>query len=258
MIKPFFSIVIPSLNEEINLPILLTAIKNQTEKDSEVLVIDSHSTDKTSEKAVKYEKLIPRFKFISHKTKNVSASRNYGASFAQGEYLVFFDADVQPEKDFIQEIKKKIIENNLDVTTVWNRPKNSGVSGKIALTLANIGMSVFQKIKPGANGPCIIIKKELFNKIGRFDEGIIFGEDFDLIQKAHRLKANFRVFRKPILYVSTRRFDQEGILMTIYKSGKALIYQLFIGPIRKPIFDYEMGGQYYEKDKTNIGRRNSI
>ena len=247
MTKPFFSIVIPSLNEEINLPVLLTAIKNQTEKDFEVLVIDSHSTDKTPEKAIKYEKLIPRFKFISHKTKNVSASRNYGASKSNGEFLIFFDADVEPEKDFTQQIKKKIIDNKLDVTTVWNRPKNSGLSGKIALTLANIGMSVFQKIKPGANGPCIIINKKLFNKISGFDEQIVFGEDFDLIQKAHRLKAKFQVFKKPTLYVSTRRFDQEGILMTIYKSGKALIYQLFIGPIRKPIFDYEMGGQYYKK-----------
>ncbi len=248
MTRPFFSIIIPSLNEEINLPILLTSIKNQTEKDFEVLVIDSHSTDKTPEKAIKFEKLIPRFKFISHKAKNVSAARNHGASFARGEFLVFFDADVEPEKDFFQQIKKKIIDYKLDVTTVWNRPKNSGLSGKIALTLANIGMSIFQKIKPGANGPCIIITKKLFKRINGFDEQIVFGEDFDLIQKAHQLKANFRVFKKPILYVSTRRFDQEGILMTIYKSGKALIYQLFIGPIKKPIFEYEMGGQYYKKN----------
>lgn len=248
---PFFSIVIPSLNEEINLPILLTSIKNQTEKDFEVIVVDSHSTDKTPQKAVKFEKSIPRFKFISHKSKNVSAARNYGASFSRGEFLIFLDSDVELEKDFILEIKKKIQEFNLDVTTVWNRPKKSGISGKIALTLANIGMSVFQKIKPGANGPCIIIKKELFDRIGHFNEEIVFGEDFDLIQKAHQLKANFRVFTKPILYVSTRRFDQEGILTTIYKSGKALLYQLIFGPIRKPIFDYEMGGQYYKKNQKS-------
>jgi len=247
MTKPFFSIIIPSLNEEINLPILLAAIKNQKESDFEVLVIDSHSTDKTPEKAIKYEKLIPCFKFISHKSKNVSAARNYGAAFARGKFLVFFDADVEPEKDFFQQIKKKIIDNRLDATTVWNRPKKSRISGKIALTLANIGMSFFQKIKPSANGPCIIISKKLFMEINGFDDQIVFGEDFDLIQKVSKLKANFQVFKKPILYVSTRRFDQEGILTTIYKSGKALIYQLFIGPIRKPIFDYEMGGQYYRK-----------
>jgi len=251
MPKPFFSIIIPTLNEEENLPILLEAIKNQTERDFEVLVIDSHSTDKTSQKAMNYKNLIPSFKFISHKMKNVSASRNYGASLAQGEFLIFFDADVEPEKNFILEIKKTIQQFHLDALTVWNRPKKSGLSGKIALALANLAMTLFQKIKPGANGPCIILSKELFKKINGFDEEIIFGEDFNLIQKAHRLKANFRVFTKPILYVSTRRFDKEGILKTIYKAVKALIYQLFIGPIKKPLFDYEMGGQYYKKTQSS-------
>jgi glycosyltransferase involved in cell wall biosynthesis len=247
MTKPFFSIIIPSLNEEINLPILLTSIKNQTNFDFEILVVDSHSTDKTPEKAIKYEKLIPRFKFISHKTKNVSQARNYGAIFSRGEFLIFLDADVELAKDFISEIKNKIQEFNLDMTTVWNRPKTKSLAGKVVLYLLNINMSLFEKIKPAANGPCIIIKKELFDKIGRFDEEIVFGEDFDLVQKAHKKKANFKVFQKPILYVSTRRFEKEGLLYSLYKSIKAILYQLFFGPIRKPIFDYEMGGQYYEK-----------
>ena len=91
------------------------------------------------------------------------------------------------------------------------------------------------------------MKKSLFDAVGRFDEQIVFGEDFDLIQRAWKKNAVFKVFRKPILYVSTRRFEKEGFFISIYKSLKAIIYQLFIGPIRKPIFEYEMGGQYYKK-----------
>ncbi len=247
MIKPFFSIVIPSLNEEINLPILLTSITKQTDQDFEVFVIDSYSTDATPKKAIKFEKKIPRFKFISHKTKNVSAARNYGASKTNGKFLIFLDSDVELTKDFIFEIKNKIQEFNLDMTTVWNRSKTKSLTGKIVLFLLNINMSLFQKIKPSANGPCIVIKKELFEKIGKFDEEIIFGEDFDLVQKAHKQKANFRVFKQPVLYVSTRRFEKEGLWYSLYKSIKAILYQLFFGPIKKPIFDYEMGGQYYKK-----------
>jgi len=245
--KPFFSIVIPALNEEINLPILLESIKNQTDKDLEVIIVDSQSTDKTKKNTEKFINLIPGFRFIVHKCKNVSQGRNYGASLSTGNFLIFFDADVEIEKNFIKEIKEKINEFNLDTTTVWNRSKTKGFAGIIALTLANFGMTVFQKIKPGANGPCILIKKVLFEKLKGFNEEIVFGEDFDLIQRAYQLKAKFKVFKKPILYVSTRRFEKEGLLMTIYKSGKALLYQLFFGPIKKPIFDYEMGGQYYKK-----------
>ena len=246
MDQPFFSIIIPTLNEEKDLPLLLTSIEKQTDKDFEIIVVDGQSTDNTKERAERFINRIPNFRFIVHKCRNVSVGRNYGSTFTQGKFLIFFDADVEIEKNFIKKIKEKIIGYNLDITTVWNRPKTSGLTGKIALTLVNLGMSIFQKIKPGANGPCIIIKKELFEGLRGFDEKIIFGEDFDLIQRAWRKKARFKVFPKPILYVSTRRFEKEGLLMTIYKSGRALLYQLFFGPIKKPIFDYQMGGQYYK------------
>jgi len=245
--NPFFSIIIPTLNEEKNLPVLLQSIKNQTDQDFEVIVIDSQSTDNTKGEAEKFINKIPNFKLVIHKCKNVSEGRNYGSALAKGDFLILFDADVEMEPNFIEQIKKKINGDNLDVTTVWNRTKTKSFSGRFALTLANLGMSIFQNIKPAANGPCIIIRKTLFQKLKGFDEEIVFGEDFDLIQRAYKIKAKFKVFKEPILYVSTRRFEKEGLLLTIYKSGKALLYQLFFGPIKKPIFKYEMGGQYYEK-----------
>ncbi len=252
---PFFSIIIPSLNEEDNLPVLLKSLANQTDLDFEVIICDCLSKDKTREKAVSFKEKLPNLRFIQNKFENVSAARNFGAAQAAGQWLIFFDADVDPEMNFIKIIKDKIAVNKLDVITVWNRPKNAKLSGKIALSLANIAMSLFQNIKPGANGPCIIIKRNLFLMLKGFDEKIVFGEDFDLIQRAWRSKARFKVFIRPVLYVSTRRFDKEGLIKTIYKSVKALVYQLFFGPIRKPIFRYEMGGQYYKKNKLSINKK---
>ncbi len=47
----FFSIIIPTLNEEENLPILLSSIEKQNYKNYEVIISDSFSTDKTREVA---------------------------------------------------------------------------------------------------------------------------------------------------------------------------------------------------------------
>lgn len=237
------------MNEEKNLPVLLTSLKKQTLRDFEVIVSDSGSTDTTPAKAHMYEHSIPFFHFFTHKSKNVSAARNYGANLAKGEFLVFFDADVEVEDRFFEEIKKYIDTQSLDALTVWNRPKTNSLTGKFILSVMNLNMSLFAHIKPAANGPCIIIKKELFEKIKGFDDSIVFGEDFNLIQKAHELGAKFEVFKTPILYVSARRFEKEGLFLSLYKSLKAIAHQLFIGPIRKPIFQYEMGGQYYEDKK---------
>jgi len=49
--KPFFSIVIPTLNEEKCLPRLLDDLTQQKEKDFEVIVIDGRSDDQTVKKA---------------------------------------------------------------------------------------------------------------------------------------------------------------------------------------------------------------
>jgi glycosyltransferase involved in cell wall biosynthesis len=45
--QPFFSIVVPTLNEELFLPYLLKDLQNQKEKNFEVIVVDSYSEDKT-------------------------------------------------------------------------------------------------------------------------------------------------------------------------------------------------------------------
>jgi glycosyltransferase involved in cell wall biosynthesis len=250
MIKPFFTIVIPSLNEEINLPVLLKSIHNQPYKEYEVIIVDCFSKDSTKERVEKLIKKAPQFKFIQKKTKNVSQARNLGASLAKGEFLIFFDADVKiGEPEFLVKIKKHIEEYNLDMLTVWNRPKTKNIVGRLTLMVMNLGMSLMQKLKPAANGPCIIIEKKLFNKLKGFDDTIVFGEDFEITQRAWKINAKFKVFPEPILYVSARRFEQEGIPTTVYKTIKSLLHQLFIGPIRKPIFEYKMGGQAFKETK---------
>ncbi len=246
--KVFFSIVIPTLNEEINLPILLESIRRQTDQDFEVIICDSGSTDLTKSRVEQFQNKITHLQFVQHRCKNVSMARNYGASLAQSEFLVFFDADVEINPDFLAGIRSHIKSHRLDDLSVWNRPKNATWVGKLILFLLNINMSLFQKIKPAANGPCIIMKKTLFDQLGGFDETIIFGEDFDLVQRASKHQARFAVFSRPIIYVSTRRFEKEGLFHSLFKSIRAIIHMIFIGPIRKPIFEYEMGGQYYKKN----------
>ncbi len=71
MLKPLFSIVIPTLNEEDSIPHLLQSLVEQTNKDFEVIVSDSGSTDYTKEKAINFNEKIPNFIFIRNKCKKL-------------------------------------------------------------------------------------------------------------------------------------------------------------------------------------------
>src|SRR3990170_1980898 len=97
----YFSIIIPTLNEEKYLPKLLTNLKNQKEKNFEVIITDGASSDKTKQTTIAFEQKFP-LKFFIHEKKNVSYQRNFGARIAKGSYLVFLDADTGIKANFTQ------------------------------------------------------------------------------------------------------------------------------------------------------------
>ncbi|TND09353.1 MAG: glycosyl transferase family protein [Bacteroidetes bacterium] len=86
------SIVIPAYNAASYLAETIETVLRQTYPHWELIIVDDGSTDKTAEvtsgflqdKRIRYEK---------QQNAGVSAARNYGASFAKGEYLAFLDAD---------------------------------------------------------------------------------------------------------------------------------------------------------------------
>jgi len=246
--SPFFSIIIPTLNEEDHINSLLKSISKQTYKDYEVIIRDCESADGTIKVIKSYVKDVPSLSLVSTKTKNVSEARNSGAKSALGEWLIFFDADVEIEDNFLMKVKEHIEKDHPDFLTMWNRPqKQDGLQAHILLYGLSIGMSILQYVMPAVNGPCMIIKKSLFTSLHGFDEQIVFGEDFDLTRRANKQNAVVKIYQKPNIFVSGRRFDTEGIPLSIYKSIKAFWYQLTVGPIRTPIFIYKMGGQEFKK-----------
>jgi glycosyltransferase involved in cell wall biosynthesis len=103
----FFSIVIPTLNEEVYLPKLLQDLTHQTQKSFEVIVVDGKSEDNTKEIALSFAKKLP-LRFFSTPTRNVSFQRNYGSQKAKGEYLLFLDADARCSGQLLNKFAKGI------------------------------------------------------------------------------------------------------------------------------------------------------
>lgn len=244
---PYFSIIIPAHNEERTVTKLLDTIVTQSLRDFEVIVCDNSSEDETHRAVSEYKHALPGLIVLEEKLHNVSEARNKAAEYAQGEYLIFLDADVTIEEHFLKAVKRHIQVDHPSMMTVWNRPSPPSWEGRVIFGIMNRVVQMLQYTFPAANGPCIIMKRALFEKIGGFDRTIFFGEDFDLVKRAYKAGGTLRVYKNPLLFVSTRRFQQEGFIISMYKSLTALLYQFIFGPVRKPIFKYEMGGQYYRK-----------
>lgn len=243
-----FSIIIPTLNEEKFLPRLLTSLKNQTDKDFEVIVVDGGSTDKTIQKAKKYEKFLPSLTIISSEKQNVSYQRNLGAKIAKGDYLIFLDADSKVSSAFIKKLQRAIKKTPGLIYLPKFVPDIKTPDIVLLFEIAYFLIEVSQYTpKPFSTGGEIIIRREIFHILGGFDEKLFLSEDHELIQRAKKFGITARLLSDIKVTFSLRRMQKEGklkfFLKYLYSSAQTILY----GRIERQIFDYEMGGHLYKK-----------
>lgn len=87
------SIIIPLYNKEKAIRQTLQSVLNQTYRDYEVIVADDGSTDGSGAIVQEVAKEDSRVKYFRKENGGVSSARNFGLSKAQGEWVVFLDAD---------------------------------------------------------------------------------------------------------------------------------------------------------------------
>lgn len=97
------SIIIPTFNSAKVLQKCLESLTNQTIRSEgyEVIVVDDGSTDRTKDTVAKYP-----VKYLYQQNSGPAAARNHGAEQAQGEIVLFTDADCEPQPNWIEEMVK--------------------------------------------------------------------------------------------------------------------------------------------------------
>lgn len=247
--KPFFSIVIPTLNEERYLPKLLTDLTKQKERNFEIIIVDSFSKDKTKEIAYSFKKSF-NLQLVQIKEKNVAAQRNYGAKLSQGDYLIFFDADVRINTSFTKKAKKIITKRKGLIFLPYFFPDREYKQYKPLFDFANLLVELSQNFpKRFSLGGSMIVEKEFFKLIGGFNKKLYISEDHELIQRASQWGVKPKFIKEARTYFSLRRMKKEGQLRFFYKSFIALAYRLLSGETTKKLFEYKMGGQLYSESE---------
>lgn len=242
---PFFTVVIPALNEENYISNVLDALKRQSFKDFEVVIVDNNSSDKTVKIVNGFTKDFP-LEIVTTAIRNISRCRNLGAAKAKGEYLVFIDADNSIYPNFLENIKNKLSNHKYDMIIPAVVTNSGKKVYEISYKLINIMVDVSNRIKLSfSTGGNIIILKNAFEKIGGFDENIFVGEDHDIVKRAKKGKLKVKFIPEIKIIFSTRRFEKEGTAV-IFKYFIATLYIAFFGKITRKIYNYRMGGDYFK------------
>jgi glycosyltransferase involved in cell wall biosynthesis len=240
------SIVIPALNEEFFLPNLLTSLVNQTRREFEVLVVDGSSSDKTVEVAQSFSSILPNLKVLVSQKASLPLQRNLGAKESNGDWLIFIDADSVVLPYFIERIERFIEEQEPQLFTTWFRP-DSEVSGDALFTLiANLfveGSIVFHR--PIAPGPLAVIRRDVFDLVGGYNESLTFGEDYEFTQRITSRGVALQILRETLYIYSLRRIRKDGKMRFIRLYARGSIVALLTKKNMNNVKSYTMGGQMY-------------
>lgn len=173
------SVIIPTYNEEDIIGKCLDSLSKQTYKDLEIIVVDDGSSDETLSR-------IKGVKLLRQEHKGPGAARNLGVGKSSGEILVFVDADMTFEPDFVE----KLIEPIISGKTKGTFSKDEYVSNwnNVWARCWSINEGWEPKRRHPRDYPSkqkvfrTILKSE-FNKVGGFDEKRGYNDDWSLSEK---------------------------------------------------------------------------
>lgn len=184
------SVIIPVYNAEKFIARCVESILSQSFTETEILLIDDGSSDKSFEICKEYAILDSRVISLHKENGGVSSARNYGIEKASGDWILFVDVDDYIDREYIEHFFKNPIHENIlviqneyhDCYNGQNQQVKSFIHGSdVALGYFSVKdfCCLSQGLKKSSLGPYVklfsakIIKE---NKL-RFMEGSAYCED---------------------------------------------------------------------------------
>ncbi|UYZ21608.1 glycosyltransferase [Mesobacillus jeotgali] len=178
------SIILPTYNRASHLKEALESLISQTYKNKEIIVVNDGSTDDTELILSEYQHLIT---YISKKNGGKSSAINLGMESATGKYIWIFDDDdiALPKKLEVQ--IRKFQENKsvglIHTSTIYFQKENDSLAYSGVWSARNIEPQYALKEQIKGNRfftPSVIVRRECYETVGKWDENLIRAQDYDM------------------------------------------------------------------------------
>jgi glycosyltransferase involved in cell wall biosynthesis len=197
------SVVIPTFNRVDQLAIALQSVLEQTFTPFEIIVVDDGSSDGTN--TMLKARFGDRIQYHYQENRGVSCARNVGIKLSSGNWIAFLDSDDQWLPDKLQ-MQVAAIQSNPEYefchsNEIWIRNgKRVNPMNKHDKT----GGHIYQKCLPlcVVSPSSVLIKKQVFDEVGYFDESLPVCEDYDYWLRYCALH--------PVLYIESPQLIKNG------------------------------------------------
>ena len=200
------SIIIPTINEANNLPLLLSDL-SMLKNESEIIIIDCGSKDKTIEVAKIYGA-----KVYKSKEKNRGLQLNIGAKNSKGDWLIFLHADTRLTLDWFTKIKSVFKGDKNFIYYFKFKINDKKIIYRILEIFVNFRSQYFKQ-PYGDQG--LIIHRSIYIKNNGF-KNIPLMEDVDFLRRLNN-KKNLKQLNLPI-FISSRKWEKTNIFLQALKN----------------------------------------
>ena len=200
----YFSVIVPLYNKAAYITKTIRSVLSQTHPDFEVLIVDDGSTDNSLDvvKAITDK----RITIIFQENKGVSAARNTGIKAAKYNLIALLDADDWWDETYLEEMLGLI--RDYPAVSLYCSQFASVFKGKI-FPIVDISQKTdcFDGFQEGiqlkhlpVHTSATIIKKEVLQQSGLFDERISLFEDHDLYIRISLFSKWAYINKKPLVF----------------------------------------------------------
>ena len=215
------SVIIPCYNNELTIARAITSVLSQTYEEREIIVVDDGSTDDSKAVIQSFARENPSIKYIKQENAGPSAARNTGARAAKGRYLAFLDADdewlphkLQLQVHTLEKCNGDLLGCNYYIVSKDGKTRHYFVD----TDLQHIS---FRRLlfRHYFSTSCVLIKKELYHKLGGFNENQRYMEDSLLFTNMAR--AGMAYMSKDFLVnIYKQPFGESGLSGNLYQMEK--------------------------------------
>lgn len=200
------SIIVPAYNEERLLAGCLRSINTALAANrdfgitTEVVVVDNNSTDRTAEIAMQAGARV-----CFETLEQISRARNAGAATANGEWLMFVDADTYVSAGLLEAIFRLIGSGSAVGCGSTLRMDGAPVWARLALAVWTVTSVVFR----WAAGSLFVCRADAFREVGGFSRALYAAEEIDLSRRlkqwGRRHELGFVILRRHPVRSSARK-----------------------------------------------------
>lgn len=218
------SVIIPCLNLGHVIGDQLAALAaQQYDQAWEVIIADNGSTDQTRAVVERFRCHLPRLRYLdASAVRGSSYARNFGAAAAEGEYLLFIDADDIVGQNFLTAMSNALDQHEFAAPRIDALVLNQSPGSQLGQhpQYHNLMHYYNPPYLYHVSGTGIAIRRATFERLGGFDESMLRLQDSEFCFRAQLQGVKITFVPEAILFGRNRR-SLRAIMRQSYDWGKA-------------------------------------